>query len=157
MPAPITVEAFWSRAVRSACGCLEWTGSLNKDGYGHLGYRRKYWLAHRLAWKLHHSQEIPVGACVCHSCDNPKCIDPAHLFLGSQAENMSDMRAKGRRKEINAGSENGRAKLSDDSVREIRRAYKNNELNQVALAEKFSVSQTVISLIVTRKTWKMVD
>lgn len=76
-------------------GCLEWTGKLKTSGYGFLSIKRKVVSAHRLAWELVHGA-IPADQVVCHSCDNPKCIEVSHLWLGTQADNIRDMDIKGR-------------------------------------------------------------
>lgn len=79
--------------------CMNWDGSTNKSGYGSIRVGATSVLAHRAAYFIHYG-EIPDGMCVCHSCDNPKCCNPNHLFLGSHAENMKDMQGKGRRSGI---------------------------------------------------------
>jgi len=75
--------------------CIEFVGAKNPQGYGCLGFNNKSYQAHRLAWELTNGP-IPEGFVVCHRCDNPPCINPAHLFLGTQRENIIDMYAKGR-------------------------------------------------------------
>jgi hypothetical protein len=75
--------------------CIEWTGSVAKNGYGRLCLNGKYILAHRLVWKMVFGA-IPPGICVCHRCDNRSCINPDHLFLGTGFDNMQDMVSKGR-------------------------------------------------------------
>lgn len=153
MPALSTPETFWKRVTDRPNGCREWTGSLHRDGYGQLMYHRKSWLAHRLAWVLTFGP-IDRDACVCHTCDNPRCCNPDHLFVGDHAANMDDMRRKGRRLAVNSGADNGRAKLTDIQVASIRAAYASGSARQVDLAQAFNVSQSLISLIVRSEAWR---
>lgn len=87
-------ESFWVKADRTS-GCWIWTALKNAKGYGVVNYQYKTQLAHRLAWTLTHGP-IPHGLYACHKCDTPACINPDHLFLGTQFDNMRDMAAKGR-------------------------------------------------------------
>jgi predicted XRE-type DNA-binding protein len=147
-----TPEHFFSVLFKQENGCWKWPKSLHKDGYGHLTYHGKYWLASRLAWHLSNG-DIPDGMCVCHKCDNPACCNPDHLFLGTHAENMNDMKHKGRRKKINAHEKNGRAKLTKQDVMQIRHLYHAKKATQTQLAKLFGITQTSISLIVRNKSW----
>ena len=90
-----------------------WEAATNNKGYGTIGAvapSRRTCLAHRVAWELAHGRPVPDGMCVCHRCDNPLCVNPAHLFLGTQADNLRDMQTKGR---------GAAPKLSDEDIREI--------------------------------------
>lgn len=84
---------FWSKVEKTG-ECWEWTAALNNKGYGVIGDGRKLVYAHRLSWEMHTGKKPTAD--ILHSCDNPKCVRPAHLFAGSHAENMFDKQVKGR-------------------------------------------------------------
>ena len=117
---PIPVR-FWEK-VRKGGGCWLWTGNRHRRGYGILGLRREgkrtiSAKAHRLSWEIHNGP-IPAGMVVCHHCDNPPCVNPSHLFLGTQVDNIRDMVAKGRqrsgaRPQNKAACERGHALTSE--------------------------------------------
>ncbi len=109
--------------------------------------------AHRVSWELHHGP-IPDGLCVCHTCDVRTCVNPAHLFLGTTAENLADMHRKGREGHGGAkGILNSSAKLTANQVREIRTLYAQGVI-QCEIAQQYQVTQATISEIVLHKTWQ---
>ena len=145
---------FWAN-VQKTTDCWLWTGcSGGRLGYGVLSYpgRSKGGTpAHRYSWELHVGP-IPEGLCVLHHCDNPPCVRPGHLFLGTKADNTADMMLKGRHVS-RRGVEAGRAKLTDDIVRSIRtdpRGYK-------ALAKVYGVERTTIRDARKKVTWSHVQ
>jgi hypothetical protein len=133
--------------------CWEWKSSLDSRGYGRVWFDGKMQLAHRVVYRLVIGP-IPEGegyhgTCVCHKCDNPRCVNPAHLFLGSNADNMHDKKAKGRALK---GESIGNSKLTADQVREIRR-LRAEGLTQQAIANRFGVDRPQVSKIVNGKQW----
>jgi hypothetical protein len=137
-------------------GCLEFNGHRDTYGYGIVAsgsrgtpsYRRVK--AHRLAWEREHG-EIPSGMCVLHSCDNPPCVNPKHLFLGTQRDNAKDRYRKGRSAK---GENHGRSKLDAEAVREIRELR--GKMSQERIGRRFGVAQTVISRVQRREIWRHV-
>ncbi len=148
---PTPKERFWSK-VNKTDTCWEWIGVKNKDGYGITEINRKTYRAHRASWEIHYG-EIPKGMYVCHHCDNPPCINPNHLFLGTQKDNIHDMLKKERRPS-RKGEKNYSAKLTESQVRNIRKLWKAGNLTQRKIAEVFNVHRTMIGLIVRNKNWK---
>lgn len=145
-------ERFWDK-VLIGDGCWEWVAHKNNDGYGAIRYNRKMVKAHRLAWILTNG-DIPEGLCVCHKCDNPACVRPGHLFLGTRKENMRDMAAKGRNYVPDVtGAKNPGAKLSVKQVQEIRARALAGE-TQAALGREFGLTQSGISNITRKNRWK---
>jgi DNA-binding XRE family transcriptional regulator len=156
-------DRFWSKVdKRGPDECWLWRSAVSKNGYGAFGIgKRGHFGAHRIAWELTNGR-IPRGGgshgtCVCHRCDNPLCVNPAHLWLGSCADNLRDMRDKGRqgRGEVMArrGEANGFSKLTEQLVRDIRANYVLCRVTQRELALRFSVGRSTISYIINGKLW----
>ncbi len=157
---------FWQTVDDTAGpdGCWPWTGFRNDAGYGLIGGRREQRAAraHRVSWELSHGP-IPPGLVVCHHCDNPPCVNPAHLFIGTQADNSRDMVRKGRanrdplpRASQPMGSRHYSAKLTEASVREVRQRVARGE-RQVALAVEYGVAPTTICAAVKGRNWAHVE
>ena len=109
--------------------------------------------AHRVSWQLHHGP-IPEGMCVCHRCDNPGCVNPSHLFLGTNADNTADRDAKGRQRTGDQwGEHNPGHKLTLEEVKAIRAMYDKGDTTQAEIAKFYQVSQPTINMVVNRKRW----
>lgn len=130
------------------CGCWIWTNGTNRAGYGVIVTGGVRWLAHRLSWKVYNG-EIPDGMIVCHRCDNPSCVNPNHLFLGTTKDNMDDMNKKGRHAK---GESVKSAKLTESQIDSIRAMTCSN----IRIAKHFGVSRSCIDLIKNGKTWRHV-
>ena len=149
-------ERFWSKVDKSG-ECWEWSGTvLKKMYYGRYFLGGKTVLAHRYSYILHHPLTIDLWEhreiCVCHRCDNPRCVNPAHLFLGTVADNNKDKEAKGRGGQTK-GEKHGRSKLTETDVREIRIKYANGGITHRQLALEYGISQQAITKIIRRRTW----
>lgn len=151
-----TVEQhFWPK-VNKTDGCWLWTGAPNRGGYGPMmiGGRKGYKaLAHRVSWELANGP-IPSDMFVLHNCpggDNPACVNPAHLWLGTRADNQRDMAEKNRSL---YGERSLKAKITSDQASAIRVRYSQGGISQKALGKEFGISQAGISMIVTEKNWK---
>lgn len=135
-------------------GCWNWTAGKDKDGYGNFGFAGRKQKAHRVSYQLYIG-EIPDGLCVCHKCDNPSCVNPAHLFPGTMADNVRDCINKGRWKSKfpdHSGENNGHVKLAEEDVRTIRTMGADG-VRQVDIAREFGVTRSNIYHIVHRLTW----
>ena len=140
--------SFEDRLKRVPSGCLEWQGSRDRRGYGTLRAGKKDHKAHRVAYERAFGP-ISDGRYVCHTCDNPPCCEPAHLFLGTPADNVADMRRKGRG---TRGVTMAAAKVNDHAVRQIRLLAQQG-VTQQAIADAFGINQTTVSKIVLRISW----
>lgn len=138
-------------------GCWDWSGFKNYFGYGRLMIldtdgKRKPRSAHRLSWELYRGP-IPAGKCILHRCDNPSCSNPDHLFIGTKKDNTQDMMKKGRHGHV-TGERHGKAKLNNETVIAVRYAYALSGCLQKDLANSVGVDSSVMSEILSRKTWK---
>lgn len=156
---PSEADRFWSKVrPEPGDGCWLWTGSTVR-GYGSFRLTRRGSeriargvKAHRWSWEAHYGP-IAAGLHVCHRCDVPRCVNPAHLFLGTALENQRDCKAKGR---VPKGARRAGAKLTDDAVREVRSRYAAGGVSQDALAAEMGVSQEAIGRVLRGKTWNHV-
>ena len=162
MSAPIPLEQrkieFWLRVDDSNVdGCWPWMGALNNSGYGSYSWRGIKG-SHQAAWYFTHDK-MPK-TCVLHECDNRKCCNPSHLFLGTKSDNSVDCWGKGRNfyqmsPEARPRGENHKnAKLTQEQADEIRYVYETLKTRQIDLAVSYGVSQRVISLILQGRAYK---
>jgi hypothetical protein len=139
------VARFWAK-VKKGTGCWLWTGATSSYGYGKLHIRKSTVDAHRISWEVANGI-IPLGMSVLHRCDNPLCVRPSHLFLGTHRENMQDKTQKGRGL---FGERNGRCKLTPKDVRFIR----SSPLAATSLRRMFCVSDGTIRDIRAGRSWR---
>lgn len=148
-----TVEQRFWKYVKKTNSCWLWTGCILKAGYGQFRHNTKRKLnAHRFSYELHNGI-IPKGLYVCHKCDNRKCVNPDHLFLGTPLDNMLDCKNKNRRP---YGEQSGVAKLTDNQIKEIKKKYKKGKIrgsgNGPELAREYGVSATHVYRIIKNET-----
>lgn len=137
------------RIVVDARGCFNWKGWKCKKGYGTVVVNGKMKKAHRVSYAVFR-REIPDGLFVCHKCDNPSCINPAHLFLGTQLDNMRDCKAKGRNP---FGETVARHRLTEEQVKDIRRRDWLGETHS-SIAKLYGVGRPHVSGICSGRYWR---
>lgn len=144
------IEAFWSKVDKSGGidGCWIWTAGKTGNGYGSVKWKGKQFPAHRIAYFLHFGN-IPDNLFACHKCDNPACVNPNHLFMGTHQENVDDRERKNRNN-FRAGERHPLAKLTDDEVEEIRQKYAKGNITYKELALEYQVSDSNIYRIINR-------
>lgn len=154
----LPVEQRMARQTRKmANGCWEWKGGIDADGYGRIRatlFDIPYKKAHRVAWVLENKRPIPKDMVVCHSCDNPRCVNPAHLWLGSQEENQLDKISKGRHLiDVMRGEVHVDAKLTEVQVRAIladARPY-------AEIGHEYGIAASTVGSIKNRTSWAHID
>lgn len=163
--APVSIfERFW-RKVTKTDSCWMWTGCVSTDGYGRIKLDKPSSLnrtTHKLSWEIANGP-VPDGLFVLHKCDVRRCVNPEHLFLGTQQDNVDDMLSKGRnqrgsghymaRRGGGKGEDNRASKLTEAQVLEIRARYKPRTVGVDVLAKDFGVSRSTVWLVIKRKLW----
>lgn len=159
---------FWDKVEKCNHGdlcidcCWLWGGVLVSDGYGQLyigriGDKRIRKPAHVVSWRLHNNMQcVPIAMKICHDCDNPPCVNPHHLWLGTNKQNMEDMTSKGRQFQPK-GSLHGEAKLTEWKVQRILQLFITGHWSYKMLAERFGVTNTKIGQIIKGKAWLHVE
>ena len=152
---PPLEDKFWRR-VQKSDGCWNWIGFKNRKGYGTLTHRGKTYSAHRLSFQIQRGEipkgEGPHGTCVLHRCDNPACVNPDHLFLGSNRDNIDDMLNKGRHRPRwgAKGAINPSAKLTEAQAQ----AILDDPRPRFVIAREYGISWTMVNRIKTGENWK---
>lgn len=138
-------------------GCWLWLGASTSAGYGLFpfggGRRSQRVGAHRASYTLH-CGDIPDGMLVCHRCDNPSCVNPAHLFLGSHGDNAADRNKKGRSKGQAKGASHSRAKITERQAQEVIALAASGLITHAEIAQRLNVSTSIVALIATGASWK---
>lgn len=133
--------------------CWEWQG-ITRNNYGEIDYKGKRFKTHRFSYMLKNNNfNIPSKIKICHICDNPKCINPDHLFSGTQKDNIYDMENKNRSVHLK-GSKNGNSKVTEDQVIKIRNEYSTKKFSQRELGEKYGLSSSMVGEIIRGNFWK---
>ena len=142
------LSAILARCKRDG-DCVIWTGATERGGYGHARFKGRTLAVHRVVWEFINGAVVPVGYHVLHTCDNPPCIWPPHLWIGTTAQNNLDCRLKRRH---NIGEVNGNARLTEDQVRAILADTR----YQRVIAADYGTTQRQVSRIKLREQWKVV-
>lgn len=153
-------DRFWEKVdIRGNDDCWEWRAFVHPKGYGLIAINKRMIGAHRVAWELTYGA-IPDDLLVCHKCDNRRCVNPNHLFLGTIKDNAQDMSIKGRANKINIknrGENHGMNKLTEEQVKRIRKLYSGGRYNQYELGIMFDVAHQYISKVISRKAWSWLE
>lgn len=139
--------------IDNETGCWNWTAGLFKSGYSQF-YFPPIQRGHQFSYLVYNGNEIKNNEVICHKCDNPKCVNPDHLFLGTAYDNMHDMIQKGRKK---VGLDSGKSILTEFDVINIRKKFNSGNFTVMELSRIYKVSWTNIKKIVSNNTWKHIE
>jgi hypothetical protein len=156
-------KLFFERIDKIKNGCWEWKGPFFENGYGQAPrYKNKSTRAHRISWMLFNGN-IPKDMLVLHKCDNKKCVNPKHLFIGTQKDNIRDMMNKGRdnfyplfKNGYGISGESSTSKLTKKEVAYIRKEYTEKKITPKELSKKYNISRSAIYKVIHHETWKCV-
>jgi hypothetical protein len=140
--------------INEETNCWDWIGAKNRKGYGSLHFGGKTRIAHRMSYELYVG-EIPSGLLVCHHCDQPECINPEHLFLGTDLDNSNDKFLKGRQRFL-VGEDNVTSKLTTFEIVEIKNMLKEG-IGLTVIAKKYNTSRSNIDSIKKHKSWRHIN
>ena len=146
-------DRFWKYVRKDPDGCWRWTGGVFWDGYGKFMRAGEPWItvrAHRWSYE-HHVGEIPTGMLVCHRCDVRSCVNPEHLFIGTNRENLEDAARKGRDP---SGECYGNARLTWQAVDRIRLLRRTTQVSLRSLAGEFGVNEATIRRVIHNEAWR---
>ncbi len=145
------IEVFWSRVKKgNPLQCWEWQGGKHSFGYGVFSIDRKLIYTHVFSYELENGT-VPKGLCVLHECDNPPCVNPAHLFTGTIIDNNKDMLLKGRTAK---GTKNGKSLLTYQESQLIRSLYIRENVTQEELGRVFGVCRATVQAVIAGRTWR---
>ncbi len=143
----ITLQELLMQTKRTSSGCLEWTASTDRNGYGQVRRGKKLYIATRLA--MHFTQKFDLSSpyFILHHCDNPKCLNTKHLYVGTQTDNTRD---RMKRKRGHQGERHFSSKFCDKTIQRLRADYENG-LSQLQLAKKYGIEQSYVSRLINNK------
>lgn len=146
------INRFWSKVSQSSGdNCWLWLASTNREGYGYFYFNYAMFKAHRVSWIIAYG-DIAPGMLILHRCDNPSCVNPSHLFSGTNQDNTNDKKAKGREHHP-VGAKNPNCKLTEADVLKIREVYGEGFTTQAELSRRYKISVTHVRFILNRKSW----
>ena len=149
-------DRFWTKVdIIEPNKCWLWKAGKDEEGYGRISVNGKARSAHRTSYELTYGL-IELGKLVLHTCDNPSCVNPKHLYLGTDADNTRDKVNKKRHKWM-SGEKNGKSKLTKKLVLELRQKHFSFKISTCELARQYNFSQSAIYKAIYKKTWKDVD